>query len=272
MSVGGKTELDQLFSKLWINYCEMSPEAEGIRKLFLDQGETVLNDHIALRTFNHPKLGIDALAKVFLKYGYEPKEDYVFKEKKLYAKYFQHPDIGMPKVFISELELEKVSPLVRKILSNCAEVISPAIMSSEIFPLSGRLWPMKKETFIELAKESEYASWVAAWGFRPNHFTINVNALSKFQGLSELNSFIESKGYLLNGSGGKIKGSPDVYLEQSSTMAPEVSVKFDDGILKIPGCYYEFAKRHKMPDGTLYHGFVAHSADKIFESTNRRAG
>ena len=37
----------------------------------------------------------------------------------------------------------------------------------------------------------------------------------------------------------------------------------------IPTCYYEFALRHRDADGRLYEGFVAKSADRIFESTHR---
>lgn len=40
---------------------------------------------------------------------------------------------------------------------------------------------------------------------------------------------------------------------------------------KIPSCYYEFARRYPDPrTGRVYDGFVAASADKIFESTNKR--
>jgi glutamine cyclotransferase len=53
-------------------------------------------------------------------------------------------------------------------------------------------------------------------------------------------------------------------------MASEIPVKFTDGTYNIPGCYYEFAKRYKMDNGKFYQGFVAKSADKIFESTNKQ--
>ena len=57
-------------------------------------------------------------------------------------------------------------------------------------------------------------------------------------------------------------------LEQSSTLADEYSVTFSDGDMSIPSCFYEFAKRYPLANGELYTGFVAASADKIFESTN----
>jgi hypothetical protein len=135
--------------------------------------------------------------------------------------------------------------------------------------MMGRPWSLNHETYLKLAEESEYASWVAAYGFRPNHFTVNVNALKGFKNLDDVNEFVKSLGFKLNASGGEIKGSAEQLLEQSSTMAEETPVKFKDGTFPVPACYYEFALRYKKPDGKLYQGFVAASADKIFESTNR---
>ena len=51
-------------------------------------------------------------------------------------------------------------------------------------------------------------------------------------------------------------------------MADKVVVNFTDGDVEIPSCFYEFARRYPMDNGQLYTGFVAASADKIFESTN----
>lgn len=261
--------LSDLLNAMWVDYCKLNPSAQRIYDLFTLQGETVLNDHIALRTFNHPKLGISSLAKTFLEYGYREKGDYVFKEKKLYAKHYEHADANLPKIFISELELEKTSSFIRDTVSGLIESIPKEVIDSERFSMSGRSWNISHKLYSQLAEESEYASWVAAFGFRPNHFTVNVNALRKFSDLHKLNEFVESQGYQLNRSGGVIKGSPEQFLEQSSTMAKEIPVEFTDGRFEIPGCYYEFAKRYKLPNGELYQGFVAASADKIFESTNR---
>lgn len=261
--------LESLLEKMWVDYCQLNPAAKRIYDLFVAKGETVLNDHIALRTFNHPRLGIESLAKHFKKLGYVEKNDYTFVEKKLYAKHYEHPNEDMPKIFISELELEKVSPFVRDTVNKLVEQIPQSVIDSETFAMSGRPWPMTYSLYSELAKESEYASWVAAYGFRPNHFTVNINKLKNFDDITQLNDFIKSNGYVLNKSGGEVKGTKADYLEQSSTMASEIPVKFDDGTHNIPGCYYEFAKRYPLENGKLYQGFVAKSADKIFESTNK---
>jgi hypothetical protein len=270
MNSAKNPELQQILQAMWVDYCDLNPAARRIYELLTAEGENVLNDHIALRTFNHPRLGIKSLAKTFEKYGYVEKGDYVFKEKKLFAKHYEHPDVDLPKVFISELELEKVSPLIRDTMNSLIDSIPQKNIDSDRFSMSGRPWQMSYRLYSQLAEESEYASWVAAFGFRPNHFTVNVNALKKFGDLPKLNQFLESQGYQLNKSGGVIKGNPEQFLEQSSTMAKEIPVRFSDGTFEIPGCYSEFAKRYKLPNGQYYQGFVAASAGKIFESTNRQ--
>jgi len=50
-------------------------------------------------------------------------------------------------------------------------------------------------------------------------------------------------------------------------MANQVSVEFKQGKYTIPNSFYEFAKRYSMANGELYQGFIAASADKLFEST-----
>ena len=95
-----------------------------------------------------------------------------------------------------------------------------------------------------------------------------MNPLKKFTELSELNDWLLDKGYAMNQSGGLIKGTQESLLEQSSTMAAKIQVQFTEGPMEIPGCYMEFAKRYPSQDGKMFQGFIAKSADKIFESTN----
>ena len=265
-------DLQTLLQKMWVDYCALNPAAKKIYDLFTAEGETVENDHIALRTFNHPRLGIESLAQHFKKLGYVEKADYTFVEKKLYAKHYEHPDLKQPKIFISELELEKVSPFVRETVNKLVDQITDQMIQSPTFAMMGRPWQMSHQLYSELAKESEYASWVAAYGFRPNHFTVFINNLKKYNDILVLNEFVKKQGFKLNASGGEVKGTRADYLEQSSTMAAEIPVTFSDGTFSIPGCYYEFAKRYPLADGKLYQGFVAKSADKIFESTNKVPG
>lgn len=264
------TSIEQLLEAMWRDYLHLNPEAESIYSLLTAEGEQVLNDHIALRTFNLPQIGLKTMAKTFESFGYVPKGEYHFEAKKLYAQHFENTlNPQLPKIFISELLVEQMSPFVQESVHQMLQTITPEISQSAFLSMIGRPWKMSFETFQALAKESEYASWVAAHGFRPNHFTVSVNSLKKYSSLETLNQFLESHSKILNSSGGKVKGTPAELLEQSSTMAAEVHVEFSEGSFKVPGCYYEFARRYSMPNGDLYQGFIAKSADKIFESTNK---
>ena len=109
---------------------------------------------------------------------------------------------------------------------------------------------------------------MSAFSFRVNHFTVSFNHLKTFKDFQELNAFIKGLGFKLNDSGGEVKGSKEVFLEQSSTLAHPVTVEFSDKKETIPACYYEFARRYPMPSGRIFQGFLPDSANKIFESTD----
>lgn len=261
--------LPDLLDKMWKDYTHMNPQALKIYNLFIERGDRVQNDHIALRTFNHPKVNVDVLARPFIEGGYEYRQDYHFPEKKLYAKHFEHPDEQMPKIFISELKLEEFDKELQSSVNALIDQIPDELPQRYDFCSLGRPWDVSYETYEKLRQKSEYAAWMAAHGYRPNHFTVYVNALTSFKDIREVNEFIKKFGFKMNDSGGEIKGSKDVLLEQSSTLADTVEVEFNDGKHKVPACYYEFAQRYPKPDGKIYQGFVAASADKIFESTDK---
>jgi len=261
--------LPSLLDKMWKDYVEINPLAQKISNLFIQEGEKIQNDHIAIRTFNHPRVSVDVMARPFIEAGYTYGGEYQFPEKKLYAKHYQHADLSLPKIFISELKLEEFSPVLNALVNRLIAEIPQGKELEYDFVSGGRPWSVSIKDYNELMKESDYAAWVAAFGYRPNHFTVFINDLKKFSDIVFLNDYLKQKGFKLNSSGGEVKGSKEVCLEQSSTLANNIEVKFTDGALTIPACYYEFAKRYALPDGKLYHGFVAASADKIFESTRQ---
>ena len=260
---------DDLFGALWTQYAALTPQAEAIRGLLEARGETVQNDHVAFRTYDHPALGIARMAAPFEALGYREFDTYRFEEKKLFARAYAHEDETQPKVFISELLLDEFSEDLRDRVNALVDQMPDGAAEGPGHLTSGRPWTVDTATYEALAAESEYAGWLAAYGFCANHFTIFVNALTSFDSLEDLAAFIEAEGYAMNDAGGVIKGGPDVLLAQCSTKAARVPCGFADGTLTIPSCYYEFAKRYAGADGTLYQGFVASSADKIFESTDR---
>ena len=58
-------DIDTLFSHLWDNYIKVTPSALKVHAL-LGGGEPIINDHVAFRTYNLPKLGLEKLAAHFL--------------------------------------------------------------------------------------------------------------------------------------------------------------------------------------------------------------
>ena len=75
--------LDDFLSWAWSDYIQSTPEAEYINELLSNEGEQIVNDHIALRTFKHESCSLEVLEKFFLGMGFERKGEYVFKKKKL---------------------------------------------------------------------------------------------------------------------------------------------------------------------------------------------
>ncbi len=262
----------KLFENLWDDYLNQNPETKKVYDLFVSQGEELINDHIAFRTFDHPKVSIDVLAKPFMEAGYEKKGTYHFEAKKLIAHHYEHKeDVDAPKVFISALQPKHFSHFVQRTIEEIIERIPEDFDSTPDFLWSGSPWGLPDyNKYLRLQEESEYAAWLYVYGYRANHFTVNINALNKHQDIYQLNQFLRDHGFDILESGGEVKGSPEELLEQSSTLAGKIPVEFNDGFREIPSCFYEFAKRYADKDGKLYTGFIAKSADKIFESTDNK--
>ena len=262
--------IDELLDQLWSDYIAITPQAARIHELLRERGEVVVNDHIALRTFSLPGMDIEDIDRAFVAAGYEPVESYHFAAKKLEACHYEHPGRQLPKIFISALQVDQLEPENAARVRELAAQLESGASADTRFAGSGRRWELSRETYEALSAESEYAGWVAAFGFRANHFTVLVNELETFADLAELNAFLRERGFELNQSGGEIKGSPEVLLEQSATLADVVGVELGGESLEIPSCYYEFARRYPTSSGELFQGFVTESADRIFESTDRR--
>lgn len=260
----------QLFDQIWKDYIHQNPEVKCIHDLFIDLGETVSNDHIAFRTFNDPRVNIDVLSKAFIKVGYEYRGEYYFKEKHLFAKHYEFKAFeDAPRIFLSELKLEEMSEELRVQAKKMINAIPDALLKSPDFIFSGNSWGKPSyKTYELLRKESEYAAWLYVFGFRANHFTVSINSLKKLNTIQKVNQFLKDKGFLLNTVGGEIKGTPEELLEQSSTKASIKVIEFEEGKFEIPSSYYEFARRYPTKEDKLYGGFIAQSADKIFESTD----
>ncbi|CAM3423974.1 DUF1338 domain-containing protein [Halomonas lysinitropha] len=266
--------LEQFFSRLWDDYTAMTPQASRIHDALVADGETIVNDHVAFRTFDRGPIRLADLEPHLLALGYTRLEPYDFEAKKLRAWGYLPPREDQPRVFLSELKCRELSAPAQEIIDELVDQIDPARIASPEVMWAGRLWeaPTWGE-YCTLAKESDYAAWLSIIGLRANHFTVSVNHLRYHDTLEKLLAKVESLGLAINASGGRIKGSPEVLLEQASTLADRMPFTFSGGrVEEIPTCYYEFARRYPDAEGQLYQGFVAASADRIFESTDAHPG
>lgn len=261
----------ELINQLWQQYSAEIDAARKIHDLFEHEGETVVNDHIALRTFDDPRVDVDTLAVPFLKAGYVEKDHYNFPNKHLFAKYYvREGDPAAPKIFISELITHQFSEWLQDEVESLLETIPEKLLSHpDRLICSGTSWGVPRYAIYEkLLAESQYAAWMYAFGYRANHFTVSVNHLRKYPTIERVNGFLKQHGFVLNSENGEVKGTVADRLQQSSTMAEKKAVQFQEGVYEIPSCYYEFALRFPDTKGELYQGFVPASADKIFESTD----
>lgn len=260
---------ENFFRKLWRDFTDITPQAVKIRALFEETDGDIINDHVAFRTFSNTPLQLKNLEPLFLEMGYERQSDYVFEDKKLRAYSYMHSDPTVPKIFCSEILTDQLSEKSQEIIAHYTRQIQPMTLDHSVF-WSARHWEMPSwEDYQTVMEESEYAAWLLVIGIRVNHFTVSVNHLTSTNDLQEVLQRIKEAGFAVNSVGGEVKGSPEVLLEQGSTLADRISVTFAGGDThEIPSCFYEFARRYDYAPGCLYQGFIAANADKIFESTN----
>jgi len=282
--------LQVLISAILKPYFDRNPTARNALSLLNATlpNSTLAYDHFAFRTFAIQGMGISSLASFFLDYGYsENNDELVFPRKKLRAKWYSPPNQEMPRIFLSELLVDQLSPECQAIIHKYVNAPpGPAVMGKHAitYALMGAPpWPAcSLVEFQTVSKESEYAAWCLTNGYSLNHTTVSVHRIEELGGgIEELNALLENKGgFVLNKEGGSVKTSPDGLLLQSSTVADTAEFVFADGeVEKIPASYIEFAERLPLPEwqgkgrreeldeSKRRDGFETGNADKIFEST-----
>ena len=250
-------------------------------------GDGRAGDHFALRSFAAEGCGIDAAAKPLEALGYERRERLAFPGKKLQAHWFSPPGgpgRGLPRVFISELEVDRLSATARAVLQRYLARAAGCPGGPLLWSAAGAL-PWGAVDFADyeaLAAESEYAAWTLVNGYAVNHATVPVHSLREAfpGGIEAFAAFLDAEGFALNRAGGVVKASPDGLLRQGSTMSDDVTHLFADGQERtVPGAFIEFAERsvlpefdhlppHEVEEAHRRDGFEAANADKIFESTS----
>jgi hypothetical protein len=228
----------RLLDLLWERYAAEVPYARTFVQL---SGGSFRNDHVALRSLARPGGGIALFARVFERLGWKPAGQYTFPDTHLSAIYLSHPE-GLPRVFISELHAERLSPEAQRLLS--ALPVDPPPPDSV------------ESALLALEKESQYGAWLLAFGRKVNHFTGSVEDVEVWQ------RRMREAGIPMKSD---IEGEPGTVLRQTATRAAPVPLRLKDGRTREwPYAYFEIAQRSAGFDG-----FLGPQARALFDMTKR---
>ncbi len=265
-------ELEAILSLLREKYFSISPDAHKVEAFLMGRGDEIVHDHFAIRTLAISPINLDSLEPVFTSRGYQSTGSYLFHGKAIRARSYSHPLDAFPRIFLSELDVNTLSPKSQDILHQAVESLDEEVTGETILGADRNWPPLAKEDYEHLTQESEYAAWVASMGVRVNHFALSANEIGTLDSIEDIAHAIEELGIEMNRYGGLVKGERQDLLVQCSTMASHISVAFQHAVVhKIPGGYVEFARRYRDPNTQhLFDGFVIPNADSIFESTNRK--
>jgi hypothetical protein len=180
-----------------------------------------------------------------------------------------HPDPSCPRCSSASWSSTSCGAAIAAIDGLVAQ-LPPGFTDRADLPYAGRPWTVAHATYRQLL-ESEYAAWVAAFGFRVNHFTVDVGRLATFAELRR-GQRVPARRTASSSTApaGSSRARPPI-TSSSRRPAPSRSRStFADGTFAVPSCYYEFARRYQLPSGERFQGFVPASADKLFHSTDVR--
>ncbi len=294
-----------LVHKLWEPYLKRVNYAHKYHEMLEKKGGNLVFDHLAFRTLNthtgeQPE-GIQAIGHIIRSLGYLKAGDYQFVKKKLKAAYFEHTEQALPKIFVSQLEIEELPEWAQKkvketvketpyLLSDVGiellnrlkserELTAEAaeVLENELVYYFRRPWrPPFKETVLSLNDVSQYGAWVLLHGNSVNHFAVDINAqqVKSWPDLETTCEAVKRAGIPMKP---EIEGAKGSKLQQSATLAVKegVEVRGDDGPEKITWTYgyFEFTQRGFTKENgkkKLFSGFLGEQARHLFNMTQTR--
>lgn len=283
-----------LLKNLWEAFLVRVPYAGIYQNLVWERGGSVIPDHIGFRTLNthtgeQPE-GIWAIRHIIERLGYQLEEQYSFPRKKLKACYFSSKIKGLPKIFVSQLEVlelpEWAQQLFPETVSDTAYLLSDAgiellaklkhdglltseaadVLEKELAGYFCRPWkPPFKETILKLNDVSHYAAWTLLHGNSPSHF-------------AALETDLESACSILNKYGiplmPVIYGKEGSVLQQTATLAvkEDLLVQGFDGPEEITWtyAYFELLQRGMIEENgqpQLFQGFLENHERQLYRMT-----
>lgn len=218
-----------LLDVLWTDYVASTPQAERVHHLLAACGELIHHDHVVLRTFSGPTTGISAMAEGFEELGWRSRGRQRSDGPHVRARSWEPPQPDLPRLLISEVLVSELSPRAQEIIAGLIAQLPPGFARHDLATV-GRPWKLSSADYLTLRAESEHAAWVAAFGPRAHHFSVDVSALATFPDLVALDAYLIEHGFPLD---------VEDPFERSSTRAESVAVSFTDTTMRIPSGTYE---------------------------------
>ncbi len=227
-------------------------------------------DHIAFRSLSSNG-GIDNIKSVLLEDGlYQQKDNYEFPEKYLSAQWFSPEIKGLPRIFVSQINDEKLSNRSRRIINSYTEQNKQNKTEFNGVSSGKDLWgSVIISDYTSLAEESEYAAWALVFGYIINHVAIPVHLLNKYNNIIDYTSLLINNDIILLNDD-KIQVSEDKLLLQGTTKSDLIyGPQHGTDIIRVPGTSVEFIERKETNciNKCRKEGFDSRNANVIFESS-----
>ena len=285
---------------LFADLVERVPTASAYVAERIAAGASITLDHGAVRTVAWPTAGplppgIEQVTRILLPLGYELRATYPLPRLKMTGRSFAHVDLPeeIGQWFVSELHPDEFSPefqrAVERVLGTADDPLDArsrqalAVLATEhalaageavallpvLFGCFARLHAPPLVTDYELlVAESPEMAWIATEGTAFNHATDRV-------------ADVEHTASAERAAGRPIKERIEVSgsgrVRQTAHRATTVVRPFDDGEggiveREVPGSFFEFIDRARLPDGRLDLAFDTSNAQGIFAMTSAGRG
>ena len=291
----------KLFGELWNRYAAQVPYAKTYQNMLNEYKAKFVNDHVAFRSLKcsakGENLGLEIVARIFTNLDYKDAGAIDFPEQKLFAHYYLPASPDLPRVFVSELLIDKLPADTSKMIKDSVQSFKPILTDGDIQQLNQiptmsesqindllkkivsffttRQWEAPKESVVKKVNEaSQYGSWVLLHGYAVNHFTGSVNhhGVSQIDDIEKLVKELKARGVPMKN---EIEGLAGSKLRQTSSQAAKLPVKVkddsgNDKTIEWTYAYFEFAERGFVEENgkkILFQGFLGPQASQLFEMT-----
>lgn len=282
-----------LTATLFHDLCARVPEARAYIADVSANKSRVVFDHGALRTVAWPSgalpPGEASITRILKPLGYALADTYPLPRLNMTGRAWRHTEFPetIAQFFVSELHPERFSSAfqctVTRVLAESVDPLRPSDVTrlqkldrdgeltwSDALSLLPRLiacfarhhGPIRFEDYQLLRHESAEMAWIATEGNSFNHATDRVPDIEATSAAQRL------KGRSIKP---QIETSASGRVRQTAFQAAMVERQFlqaDDWITQsVPGSFYEFIQRAKLPDDTLDLAFDSSNATAIFKMT-----